>query len=83
VHALGVLQVLTDPRTTLSQCLNALLATELADTAGWELLSHLAREAGEKEMAAEFETAHVAEQRHDVLVKQWLTELLMSDAGMA
>jgi hypothetical protein len=39
VQAMGVLQVLTDPRTTLSQCLNAILTTELADTAGWELLA--------------------------------------------
>ena len=83
VQAMGVLQVLNDPRTTLSQCLNAILTTELADTAGWELLAKIAREAGEKEMAAEFEQAHLAEQEHDVKVKRWLSELVMTDAGVA
>lgn len=83
VQAVGVLQVLTDPRTTLSQCLNAVLTTELADTAGWELLVKLASEAGEKEMAREFEEAHVAELEHDVRVKTWLQQLLMTDAGVA
>jgi bacterioferritin (cytochrome b1) len=83
VQALGVLQILTDPRTTLSQCLNAILTTELADTAGWELLVQLAHESGEEAMADEFETAHVAEQEHDAKVKTWLSELLMADAGVA
>jgi hypothetical protein len=83
VQAMGVLQVLTDPRTTLSQSLNAILTTELADTAGWELLARLAREAGEQEMAAELEQAHATEQEHDVKVKSWLADLVMMDAGMA
>lgn len=83
VTALGVLQVLTDPRTTLTQCLNAILTTELADTAGWELLAEMARKSGEEEMAAEFEQAHLAEAKHDVLVKGWLAEMLLTEAGMA
>jgi hypothetical protein len=83
VQAMGVLQVLTDPRTTLSQCLNAILTTELADTAGWELLARLARESGETDMATEFEVAHVTEQQHDVRVKTWLQELIFTDAGVA
>jgi len=83
VTALGVLQVLTDPRTTLSQCLNAILTTELADTAGWELLAQMARKAGEEDMAAEFEQAHAAEMQHDVRVKTWLAQMIMTDAGMA
>ena len=83
VQALGILQVLNDPRTTLSQCLNAVLTIELADTAGWELLQQLASESDEKEMATDFELARVAEAEHDVKVKRWLSELLMIDAGVA
>jgi rubrerythrin len=83
VTALGVLQVLNDPRTTLSQCLTAVLTTEMADTAGWELLARMAREAGETDMADEFEQARVSEQEHDVKVKRWLTDLVMTDAGLA
>jgi hypothetical protein len=83
MQAMGVLQVLTDPRTTLSQCLNAILTTELADTAGWELLTLLARESGETDMADEFAQAHLNEQEHDRRVKGWLTDLVMMDAGVA
>jgi hypothetical protein len=82
VTAMGVLQVLNDPRTTLSQCLTAVLTTELADTAGWELLAKLAREAGEKEMADEFDLAHASEMEHDRRVKTWLDEMVRAQAGM-
>src|SRR5690606_32315938 len=32
----GLMQVVTDPRTTLAQSLNAMLTAELTDNAGWE-----------------------------------------------
>ena len=47
--ALGIVSVLTDPRTNVSQCLNALLTAELADNAAWELLIELAQAAGHPE----------------------------------
>jgi hypothetical protein len=34
VETLGLVQVLTDPRTTVAQCMNAILTAELADNAG-------------------------------------------------
>jgi hypothetical protein len=83
VTAMGVLQVLNDPRTTLSQCLTAVLTTELSDTAGWELLAALARDSGETEMADEFDAAHAAEMEHDRRVKQWLDEMVRAQAGLA
>ena len=52
--SMGIVQVLTDPRTTLAQCLNALLTAELTDNAGWELLIDLAEELGHSDMADEF-----------------------------
>lgn len=82
VTAMGVLQVLNDPRTTLSQCLMAVLTTELADTAGWELLAALARDAGEKEMADEFDAAHASEMEHDRRVKTWLDQMVRAQAGV-
>src|SRR5690606_31980390 len=50
VQSIGILQVLSDPRTTVPQCLNAILTAELSDTAGWELLIQLANEMGQDEM---------------------------------
>src|SRR5689334_7360449 len=40
--SMGLMQVVTDPRTTLAQCLDAALIAELTDTASWELLGELA-----------------------------------------
>ena len=72
----GLLQVVTDPRTTLAQCLNAMQTAELTDNAGWELLIQLADEAGEAELAAQFLGALGEEQEHLTAVRNWLTYLV-------
>ncbi|HEY0818243.1 MAG TPA: ferritin-like domain-containing protein [Rhizobacter sp.] len=72
----GFMQVLNDPRTTLAQSLNAMLAVELADNAGWELLASLADDMGETELAGQFLSALAQEQEHLVIVKEWLTNLV-------
>jgi rubrerythrin len=75
----GFMQVLNDPRTTLAQCLNAMLAVELADNAGWELLANLADAAGESDLAGEFLGALAQEQQHLLIIKEWLTGLVCED----
>jgi rubrerythrin len=79
--SMGILQVVTDPRTTLAQCLNAMLTAELTDNAGWELLVQLAEEAGETELAGRFLGALGQEQEHLAIVKGWLTALVTQGAG--
>lgn len=79
--SMGILQVLTDPRTTLAQCLNAMLTAELTDNAGWELLAQLAEDAGETELAGRFLGALGQEQEHLAIVKGWLTQLVTQGAG--
>lgn len=81
VASMGLMQVLTDPRTTLAQCLNAMLTVELTDNAGWELLVTLAEQAGESELAGRFLGAMAQEQEHLVTVKGWLTALVSDGAG--
>ena len=78
---MGIMQVLADPRTTLAQCLNAILSAELTDNAGWELLIQLAEQAGESELAGRFLGALTQEQEHLVTVKGWLTTLIVEGAG--
>lgn len=78
---MGVLQVVTDPRTTLAQCLNAALVAELADTASWELLGDLAAKAGQTELAERFTEAMVAEEQHVMAVRSWLRALTVDAAG--
>jgi len=76
--SMGFMQVLTDPRTTMAQCLNTMLAVELTDNAGWELLIQLAADAGQSDSVGQFLGALSAEQEHEVIVRSWL-EALVSD----
>jgi hypothetical protein len=82
VESMGLMQVLTDPRTTFAQSLHAILVAELTDVDGWTLLIRLARKEGQEEIAKEFEAAHEAEQTHLVSVRQWLTELSDAEASV-
>ena len=78
---MGIMQVVTDPRTTLAQCFNAMLTAELTDNAGFELLITLAEEAGESELAGKLLGALTQEQEHLLVVKSWLTALVTRAGG--
>ena len=80
VASLGMIQVLTDPRTTLTQCLQALLTAEMTDNACWELLIELAQQGGHDDLIAPFQKALASEQEHEAMIKQWLRTLTMEDA---
>ncbi len=80
VASMGLLQVLTDPRSSLAQCLQAMLTAELTDNDGWELLIKLADNLGYEDMRAEFETALTNEQEHLVNVRNWLSECVLDSA---
>ena len=77
VQAMGLMQAITDPRTTLAQSLNAILVAELADNAGWELLIALAEQQGQDAMVSDFRVALQDEQRHLLLVRSWLEEMVL------
>jgi rubrerythrin len=70
--SMGVIQVLTDPRTTLLQSLEGILVAELADNDCWEALSELAQQAGEEAIAERFLMAYATEQEHLTKVRSWL-----------
>ena len=80
VQGMGLMQVISDPRTTVAQALNALLSAELTDNASWELLIELAEQAGHKDMATEFTAALQNEQQHLALVRGWLREAVLKEA---
>lgn len=79
--AMGIVQVVTDPRTTLAQSLNAMLTAELTDNAGWELLIQLSEDAGETELTGRFLAALGQEQEHLITVKSWVTVLVTQGAN--
>ena len=80
VVSLGIMQVLTDPRSSMSQCLQAILTAELTDKAGWELLIKLAENLGYEDMASEFQTALAHEEVHLQNVRTWLSECVLESA---
>ena len=80
VASMGILQVLTDPRTSMAQCLQALLTAELTDNDGWRLLIQLADNFGYSEAKAEFEQALENEVEHLQNVREWLSECVLDSA---
>jgi rubrerythrin len=70
--AKGITMVLVDPRVTLLQSLEAILATELIDNECWTALMALAEEAGEEDLAEQFAQAQANEQEHVERVRGWL-----------
>jgi len=77
----GLMQVVTDPRTTFAQSLGAILTAELTDNAGWELLITLAEDTGHTQLVDTFAQALEAEQQHLLTVRGWIEALLKDEAG--
>ncbi len=68
----GIGDVLVDPRTSLLQCLEAILIAELADNDGWEILIELAKKAGHDELVRPFVAALEEERDHLARVRGWI-----------
>lgn len=83
ITSAGFIKVIADPRTSVSQSLQAMLAVELADNAAWELLIRLAEDMGLSEMATDFRQALHQENTHLVQVKEWYEQSIRSQAGVS
>jgi hypothetical protein len=84
VESMGMVQVLNDPRTSLSQSLHAILTIELCDNAGWETLIALAEESGHDKLVDRFSDALAQERTHLSLVQTWYEETVgLSAAGLS
>lgn len=82
VASIGLMQLITDPRTTIAQSLHAIHVAELADNDGWRLLIKLAREMGQDEMAGRFQAALEEEDRHLASLRTWMEEICLNEAGV-
>jgi rubrerythrin len=82
VQSLGLIQAVTDPRTTVLQSLQTALIAELADNAGWELLIDLAEAAGQTQLAEQFGAAFAQEQQHLEQVRSWVQQLTIAEAKL-
>ena len=70
--SMGLPQVIADPRTSLLQCLDAVLMAELMDNDAWEALIELVDAAGEEELKTRFKQALAEEGEHLRKIRMWL-----------
>ncbi len=69
----GLVQVISDPRSTLPEALHAILIAELADNDGWDLLIQMTRAAGNQALSDAFAKAKSQEDDHLDQVRDWLS----------
>jgi hypothetical protein len=79
---MGLIQVLTDPRTSVAQCLEAILVAELADNDAWQMLILFAEKMGMDEMARDFGVALSEEDIHLMQIRQWYQRMVFEDASV-
>ena len=78
----GLMQVVTDPMTSVTQSLHAILVAELADNAAWDELIALAKEMGQDDMASRFTEAQQREREHLDKVRAWHQEATLSESRL-
>ena len=79
VESMGLMQVVTDPRTTVAQSLHAILVAELTDNAGWELLIALAEDQNQNSLITDFTVALDEERAHLQQVQNWFQEATIGE----
>jgi hypothetical protein len=80
VASMGLVQVLTDPRTSVAQCIHAIHIAELADRDGWDLLIQLATQLGQTDMAEKFRGAMREEERHLETIRDLMARTVLTEA---
>jgi rubrerythrin len=80
VIAMGLPLAVLDPRTSLHQCLEAVLVAELVDNDGWEALEDLAQAVGDDGLLPDLAHALQEEREHLRLVREWYAAGLSQQA---
>ena len=83
VEGMGLMQVLTDPKTTVAQALHAILVAEMTDNAAWDELIELTMQAGNDDLVARFTKARDEEREHLEKVHGWYKAATMKGANEA
>jgi rubrerythrin len=76
----GILQIVTDPRTTIAQTLQAILTAELMDNDGWQILIELAGETGQTRLKEQCQKAKNGEQKHLETIRGWFSAMTIREA---
>lgn len=80
VESIGLVQALSDPRTSLADGLHTLLVAELVDEDGWQLLFEVASQLGDHDLAERFERALDQEQDHLDRIRAWIERDVLARA---
>ncbi|HYD93723.1 MAG TPA: ferritin-like domain-containing protein [Noviherbaspirillum sp.] len=80
VESMGLMQVVTDPRTTVAQSLHAILVAEMTDNVGWELLIALAEDQNQSALITDFSVALDEERMHLQQVQSWFQEATLGES---
>ena len=79
VLAHGAMQIMSDPRTTITQALQAVLTAELTDNEGWEMLQQLAEQLGYDDLATRSGEALDQEREHLDSVRTWISKRMEAE----
>lgn len=82
MESAGLMQVVTDPMTSVVQSLHAVLVAELADNEAWDELIELAREVGRDDLIERFEGARDEEREHLDTIRRWHMEATLQEAKL-
>jgi hypothetical protein len=80
VEGAGLMQVLTDPKTTVAQALHAILVAEMTDNAAWDELIELTSQIGNDDLVARFSKARDSEMEHLEKVQAWYKAATLAQA---
>jgi rubrerythrin len=83
VASQGIPKVLSDPRTTFAQCLEAIMTAELVDCDAWERLTELANGFNQTEMVEQFREALAQEKEHQVIIRDLMADEIKAEAGIS
>ncbi len=83
VESMGLLQVVTDPRTSVVQSLHSVFVAELADEPAWDLLASTAEEMGQSDLAMRFRSALAEERTHLETIRNWYESMTRAVLGLA
>jgi len=81
VASIGLFQIISDPRMTVSQSLHAIHMAELADNDGWQLLITVAQQLGQDDMVMQFRQALADEDRHLAALRQWTEQICLNEVS--
>jgi rubrerythrin len=83
VASQGIPKVLSDPRTTFAQCLEAMMTAELVDYDAWDRLTELAEGFNQSEMVEQFREALAQEKEHQIIIRELLAAETKVEAGIS